>query len=219
VDILATTWGPDHLDDVWTVVEKEWAVFDPIALRVVASAVPNAKQLRLERDQHIIAGRLGALTSRPRPRNAERIRSASVSAEGAHGTVVAGYETLPESIRTLLAPATVEDLAECDEKGLLRTVCVDDAVAGVIAVAPRSEFGLEGFVVIEEILVAEFRGRGLAAGLQRAMIDAMAPNHGDAALFGTIDSGNVASVRTALRTGRTEVASYWWLFGGPPDAE
>ena len=212
VDVVATTWGWDRLDEVWSVVAREWAVFKPFGLRVMASAPPSSATLRVERDQYLMAGQVGGLSGRPRSEPARRIELRPCSAAVAYPVVHEGYESLSVGMRSRVIPATLEQLEACFADGALRQIWVDDLLAGVIGVENQAEFGLRGSVVIEEILTRPFRGQRLAAAAQRAMIDFLSGSDPDQAIFGTIDATNEPSWRTALRTGRVEIASYWWLF-------
>ena len=72
---------------------------------------------------------------------------------------------------------------------------------------PARERALHGYVMLEEILDAPFRGHGFAPVLQRMLLErlaALGADH-DAIVFGHIARDNVASLRTALAVGREEV--------------
>ena len=97
-----------------------------------------------------------------------------------------------------------QSLAECAEEGSLFGVLVSGTEAGVAALRKETSDGLAGYCVVELLLAAGFRGRGLAPAIhvQCCRLLSAAPG---AALFGTIAGRNVPSLRTALRAGRQVV--------------
>ena len=72
------------------------------------------------------------------------------------------------------------------------------------------EGSLADHLIAEGFLDAPFRGRGLAAVAQRRLIDVL-PEAPGGLLFGTIDGGNYASMRTALKTGSVDVGGWTFL--------
>jgi hypothetical protein len=100
--------------------------------------------------------------------------------------------------------AEADELQACLDQGLLFDAHVDWDWAGAIAGREEAFFGVDGVLVVEEILTAPFRGRGLGVCLQRQLIERLTPA-GGAMLHGTIHALNVASRRTAERCGRRAV--------------
>ncbi|MFP4601168.1 MAG: hypothetical protein ACLFVJ_23165 [Persicimonas sp.] len=70
---------------------------------------------------------------------------------------------------------------------------------------------VRGQAVIEEVLIGEFRGRGIAPVAQSLLIEQLAQNTTSELICGTIDDRNHASRATARRVGRREVAAWHWL--------
>jgi len=99
--------------------------------------------------------------------------------------------------------STREDLARCLEEGLLYEARVEGSWAGLIAAAAESFYGISALCIHEEILCEPLRGKGLGPALQRKMIDAVDK---DILIYGTIDARNLASLKTAKRVGREQVA-------------
>jgi hypothetical protein len=170
-------------------------------------------------DQHVIGGRLHELAIRPLPPQSGRVTLSPCTPDEALPALDEGYDTLGAEMLDLVSRATRSQLEACVEKGRLCLIMVDEITAGLIGVERHAEFGLEGYVVIEEIITAPFRGQGLAKAAQRAMIDRLAADAPQAAFFGTIAGENTPSLRTALGVGRHKVGAYWWLFpeGRSPD--
>lgn len=104
---------------------------------------------------------------------------------------------------------SLESLQESAEVGGLVRVDAGRELAGLFASRPEREPPVDGWVMVDEVLDTPWRGRGLAAGLQRRFIDAL-PAADDAILYGHIGRPNLPSLRTALRVGRIEVGR--WVF-------
>lgn len=107
--------------------------------------------------------------------------------------------------------ATLEQLQECAERGVLAWWCLDDEIAGLIAARPDSGFGIDGWIVIEEVADPRFIGRGGAAAAQCALARRISCHDENAVLFGTIDFVNIASRKSASKAGRKEIAGWWFV--------
>lgn len=91
-------------------------------------------------------------------------------------------------------------MEDCRRDGLLYEVHRGGEQIGLIAGVRSPFLGQPGIYMMEIILHAEQRGKGLAVPVQRAFIEqAAAPGE---IIWGTIDNRNQASLRTALRVGR-----------------
>lgn len=80
---------------------------------------------------------------------------------------------------------------------------------GIVATQPVAQYSVDAWLIWDIVLGRQHCGKGLAPVLQRAVLDrldeARAP-----LVVGTIDAGNVPSLRTALRAGRQVVGT--WTF-------
>ncbi|MCO5167450.1 MAG: hypothetical protein M9894_13975 [Planctomycetes bacterium] len=101
-------------------------------------------------------------------------------------------------------------LEGCVRDGALVTLRVEGRWAGLAAARRGDGWACEGFEVVEELVAAPFRGRGLAPWLQRGLIDALDPS-GDPLLWGTIHASNAPSQATARRCGRAQVGASWFV--------
>lgn len=118
-----------------------------------------------------------------------------------------------------LEAATLDQLQGCSEHAALAWWCVDGEIAGLIAAMPDSGFGIDGWVVMEEVVDPKFSGRGSAALAQRELAGRIFAKDQDAVLFGTIDFVNTASRRSAARAGRKEIAGWWFVQPAEPGAD
>ena len=101
-------------------------------------------------------------------------------------------------------------LEKCERSKSLFEVLIEGESAGVIGGFADRSYGLKGYLVADEILDDEHRGRGFAPAMQRRFIDALRASEDDL-VFGTIAVQNAASIRTALRVGRVDVGGWWFV--------
>ncbi|MEZ5022815.1 MAG: GNAT family N-acetyltransferase [Chitinophagales bacterium] len=115
--------------------------------------------------------------------------------EAANGEEVLVYKESKESIQTLV------------DKQLVIGVYYDNDWAGFIAVDQINYKYFKGYCVMEEILLKEYKGKGLGKALQRKMIEHLSSKD-DELLYGTIDNKNIPSIKTALANGRLKTGKY-----------
>jgi hypothetical protein len=106
-------------------------------------------------------------------------------------------------------PTAAEDFQRCMDEGAVIVMYQGRTWAGVAAAVRAREWALDGYLMLEELLDAPFRGRGLGPCLQKHLIHALDPS-GDPLLFGTIHHINRPSLATARRCGRIVAATYWF---------
>lgn len=217
VELLAWERLPEH-DAAWTALRRHlldrFGVFHPRALRVRLAAPPPTA---CDADMVWVAAPLATLQAAPRPAGAGSLRL--VAADASDAARLAQEVSALHRERPALAPhvhpASAEDLAACARDGVALRAEVDGRWAGVVAARAAGAWALRGYEVVEELLAAGLRGRGLGPVLQRGLIDAL-PAAGDALLWGTIHADNAPSRATARRCGRIEVATSWFVPAAPP---
>lgn len=171
-----------------------------------------------EPDLHLVAGRVASLEGLPEPpANGFEIQlRPCADPTGMSPRYLAAYSAaspaLPVAARDSVSPCDIETLRALANDGLLVEVLIDGSWAGVVGATREESFGLAGWCMVEEILAPAFRGRGLAAAVQRAFIEAL-PATDDELVFGTIHAGNTPSLKTALKVGRRSVR-LWHFFAG-----
>ena len=158
-----------------------------------------------------MAGQVGALASWEAGLQGTELQLRRCTTVAAHDTVQRGYEHVSDTLKGRVFPASHDELEACQSNGILRQIWVGEQVAGVIAVEAAIEYGVRGWVVIEEVLLPAFRGRGFASVAQGHLAKILAESAPEKILFGTIDTLNEASLRTAQRVGREVISAYWWL--------
>ncbi len=215
VDVVAWSFDPideTHWDRLAAAARGEHRHHGP-RLRVRVSP-PAARALAafadVEGDLHVMSERIDRLRARPRPAESGRVAVVPITRDNYYERYRKVHEAFREAdpvLRDRVSISSHPSLEVARAAGLLYDVIVDGAWAGLIAARPGRLAGAAGYVVEEEILVAEHRGRGLGAAMQRAFVDRL-DGSGGRHLVGTIDVANVASRRTAERVGRREIARY-----------
>jgi hypothetical protein len=109
-----------------------------------------------------------------------------------------------------LQRTSLDDYRECGRVGGLYVVERQGRIVGVLAARPGAIRGVPGWEVIEQILAEELRGQGLAPIVQRMFLERIDSNDRKLVL-GTIDGANHASLRTALRVGRTDGGGWYFI--------
>jgi len=205
----------DLLDRLARLAEREWHVFRPRRLRLFRAG-ERWTPPRGEIDQHLVVGRLDALRARPAPSVTGHVRLLARDARAAEPLAERVGEIYREAWRARpelvgrIEPATREELDDCARAGALFEVEIDGTCAGVIAARGARMSAWGGAEVVEEALEPRWWGRGLGAGLQFRLIQALPARLGPW-LWGTIDRRNEASLRTARRVGRSIAGSWWFV--------
>lgn len=108
-----------------------------------------------------------------------------------------------------VTPETFESLRDCAERGAFFRVMLDERLAGFVAARPDTFRCWEGWLIVEEVLASELRGKGFGPAIQRALLAELDEQLGTS-VFGTILSDNLPSLGTARRVGReiVEVGSF-----------
>lgn len=159
-----------------------------------------------EGDMLLVAGAREMISSEPGPLTVTLASLDNLAhAKDAYAAFHAEYPELAPNVSMIDAA----DLAERIAAGTAVDVWLEGAWAGLFAVQPAPLLGAPGWLIIEEILAPQFRGRRLGAALQRAGLAATVPAGAEGMIWGTIHVGNLPSRRTAARVGRQEVDLRW----------
>lgn len=201
VEIIAHSFA--NLASLRAAVASEWRSFSPTHLRlnVPAHRFPAA-DAQLDISIHFASYRelskagLPPISLTPM----SDINAAAAVATGVYDQLALENPELAEAI----GPADASDLEACHESEGLFAIRPTPAgpLAGLLAVRPATIDWIEGDEVVEELILPEWRGKGLAASAQQTL--GRRRQRRATVLIGTIDRLNTASRRTALRAGRPE---------------
>jgi hypothetical protein len=172
------------------------AAFDP-------AACPGVRP-----DRHVVAGLVKTVAQTQIPLS-DGVALVSAQPSELYDEYLADYAAFHAQQPTLVDAAQPERLAslvECFEQGTFFRVLVSGAPAGVVALRRDTCEGLDGYCVVELLLAAAFRGRGLAAAVH-VHVCQQAVMNGERALFGSIAARNLPSLRAAQRVGRQIVST------------
>lgn len=205
----ASTLAAEVLDALGGEGLREVKVFLPGGVEAGGDGWP-----RVRAGKRLFAMPVSVVREGSRPPGAERLRAERATDLSFYEVYAEHYERWnresPELARHV-RPETREALERHMAEGLLFLVRIDGELGGVVACfGGWCERGVRGYRMAEEFLYPAFRGRGLAAALQRACIDELDGSAGEV-VFGWIHPLNVPSMRTARRVGRIDVGGYWYL--------
>jgi hypothetical protein len=212
VHVYATSQVWEGMDLAFAALElgRDFAAFEPKAVRVVRDAGAEAPLDHAGIDQTVHAATLGTVRSRgPEPLTLTLVDDLGGAVAFLSEVYDAVFAERPELLGRM-APATLPMLEQCADTGVVSWAWLDGRRVGLAAVASERGWGLDGYAMFEEVLVRDVRGRGLGARLQHGVAHLLVGDD-DALLWGTIDDANAASRRTAERAGRDHVATLWWL--------
>lgn len=102
-----------------------------------------------------------------------------------------------------------ECMSQCMSDGLLYYIEVNGLKAGLIAGMKKPLLGMSAIYFTEILLSKEFKGQNLAPVAQRKFIEQLPEDI--ELVWGTIDSKNISSTKTAFRVGRKAIRNEFFL--------
>lgn len=192
---------------------NEFGVFRPRWFRIWIDSddSPLADLAGAWFDGYFLAGQLGAIQASARPSQSERISLVAepgLDSFAEYEECYREFHKLHPGTEAWLEVSDRDAIETCAKAGANFRVRVDDEPGGWMAGKLDDSGPLSGWQVVEESLETRFRGQGLAAAMQRAFLDTLP---GEDLVWGTIDTRNAASLRTARRVGREIVCGYLFL--------
>jgi hypothetical protein len=195
------------------------ATFSPFKPSRVRWWSPEQRELRTlpgaTGDHRLVIGRLPAIRELPAAHLPNRFSFHTESAAVCHEQYALAYDDFLSRSVTMEGRMRAESrdtLEECERAGALLALRDGDRLAGLMAARPQTLRGVKGWEIVEEFLWSDYRGQGLAVGMQRCFTSALDSLRGEL-VFGEIHDMNLPSLRTALRAGRTDVGG--WVFVRP----
>ncbi len=208
---------PAWLDDLWTALREQFAVFRPGRLRFYRpSHLPLASPggtLAVTEDLCYFAAPLSWMSRLPLPEHYSRVRlerAASLDFFAEYERIYAQLIEERSWMEGVVLQDSREELESYKSEGTLFGVSIDDTWAGIIAAYRDTDRGISGYCVGEFVLKRGFRGRGFGPAVQRRFAGRLEET-GDAVLYGTISGANAPSLRTARKCGRVDVGGYYWV--------
>jgi hypothetical protein len=201
-------------DAITDLLRQEFAEFAPSRWRILQASHLPYQFAGCEGDLRILTGLVSEIRQLPMPENAARMRLELAKNTDFYLRYVALYQQLylerpwlPDVART----ESLEDMHEYLEKEEIYEIFVDGEWAGIIIVTTSSsEWGMVGWLMVEIVLTAQFRGQDLAVTAQRLLVQEL-QGTGALCLFGTIGAVNAPMQKTAARVGRLDIGGYFWV--------
>lgn len=120
----------------------------------------------------------------------------------------ASWHTLPH-LRDQLMATSKQELREDIAGGHVLLIVWQGMLAGLMICVRRRLTFIEGFQIMDEVIMPGYQGRGLAARAQQLLLQQLHHHYGEKALLtGTILPGNTPSLRSAQNAGRRCVLKY-----------
>jgi len=120
----------------------------------------------------------------------------------------ASWHTLPH-LRDQLMATSKQELREDIAGGHVLLIVWQGRIAGLIICVQRRLTFIEGFQIMDEVIMPACQGRGLASRAQQQLLQQLHQHNGEKALLtGTILPGNTPSLRSAQNAGRRCVLKY-----------
>lgn len=208
-------WTMDLFNETAIAIKERYKVFKPFAFRVL-SATDYAKKypiLNVEKDLSFYVGLKGNILSIEKP-----IKYPEVTLERPEnldffslyeGTVEFYIDENPGSENYVFSLGKKE-IERLHENQTLFCAYIDEQWAGVIAVDRTIDKYLEGYLIVEEVIIKKFRGRNFAAAIQNKLIEIM-PGDDFTLIYGEIHENNIPSRKTAARNGRIRSGTYYFI--------
>jgi len=208
-------WTMDLFNETALAIQDRYKVFKPFAFRILSSA-DYAKQypiLHIEKDLSFYVGLKGNILSINKPIKYDHViveRPENLDFYSLYQGAVEFYIDENPGSEQYVFCLNKKDIEQLYENQTLFCAYIDEQWAGVVAVDRSSEKYLEGYIIMEEILIKKFRGRNFAPAMQRKLIELM-PGDDYTLIYGEIHENNVPSRKTAARNGRIRSGTYYFI--------
>ena len=202
VDVSAQT-GPVSLSDDLEPLRAAFARFQPLSVRLWSAAADELPS-EAEPDMFVVGASLSHVLEQPNYPNHERLRLVPVSTLGGYAEYCAAYKAVHAHSPWLVGhvePVGEVTMAECVRLRTFFRVLVDGKRAGFIAARPSTFRCWRGWEMVDEVLLPDYQGRGLAKAMQHRLASKLAGKR-HPCLYGTIWANNTPSLRTACGLGR-----------------
>jgi hypothetical protein len=219
VDLIAGDAITEDCADAALAAMRAYSTFNPSRARILmpGSQSPLVRAAwRAEADQVFAIAPAAVMADAPSPRP-EVVDLVPASQDEAAAFVRSGYARVVASDPALgakLFPATTDELGACQAQGQLWWWTIQGERAGLLAARLDEVLGVQGLLIVEELVAPHFAGRGTAALAQQELARRARATCAGAMILGTIDAANAPSRATARRAGRAEVASWHFLSPG-----
>jgi hypothetical protein len=198
---------------ITNLLRREFAEFEPTQWRIFQGSHQVYQFAGCTGDLRVLAGTLAEIKALPLPENVARVRLKKATSTDFYSRYVELYQQLYQErpwLPDVAGIETLENILYYLENAQVFEVFVDGIWAGMTIAHPDVGWGLRGWLMIEIVLSAQFRGQDLAVTVQR-LLAAQLEDQGRDCLFGTIGAVNTPMQKTAARVGRLDIGGYFWV--------
>jgi hypothetical protein len=201
------------LDAIIKATVPEYRVFNPkhlgLWLKPQADLIQQISH-RTKIGQHILAALGSDISNCSKPENYEHISLKPITDDSFYDKYAGDYAEFHRNSPQLQAKVPVvqkKEMIQSIDEGLIFKAFFGGEEVGLIAARREDFLGHPGIYYLEILLTPLFKGRHLASALQRAFVEIISKKEVNPIFWGTIDSSNTPSLRTALRVGRKIVST------------
>lgn len=187
---------------IYELIKREFEVFNPLYLSFHSSK-------RIDADfygsLHMVAKSESIIDKEKWPLESS-LEFESITDDSYYDWYKKGYEEFNSDIPELKSKVTVNSLSSMEdslEQGLLKYVLLNGERIGLIAGEESNLLGHSGIYFHEIFISKEWKGRGIAKAIQRKFIHDFCTHL--QYVWGTIDSNNLPSYKTAYSNGRRAI--------------
>jgi len=206
----------EQLNAIQNLLKQEYALFKPERFRFFTPQIlkiEKVKDLNLKGDLLFMVGQHKMLKKCTKIYKNQAVKVQKTQQVNWYNWYKSEYAFLFKEqpfLKRLIHIESQKNLQNLADKGYCFELYVKQKLAGIIAFNHEKTLFLNGYTVIEEIVAAEFRGKGLAKYLQQAAIHQLPEIKNAPNIYGYIGFLNLASQKTAMAIGRSPLAAYYF---------
>jgi len=209
-------WNMKLFNSAAIAIKEKYKMFNPFAYRILSVEEYNNKYpiLNFTKDLSYYVGLKGNILSLEKPIKydlIELVRPENLDFYSLYQGIVEFYIDDNPGAEDYVFALTKKDIERLHEEQTLFSVYIDEQWAGITAVERATEKYLEGYLIVEEILIKKFRGKNFGSAMQHKLIEIM-PGDEYTLIFGEIHENNIPSRKTAARNGRIRSGTHYFIY-------
>jgi len=210
-----TNWDMDLFNSAAIAIKEKYEVFKPFAYRILSVDEYNNKYpiLNFTKDLSYYVGLKGNILSLEKPIKydmIELVRPKNLDFYSLYQGIVEFYIDENPGAEDYVFALSKKDIERLHREQTLFSVYIDEQWAGITAVERATKKYLEGYLIVEEILIKKFRGKNFGPAMQHKLIELM-PGDEYTLIFGEIHENNIPSRKTAARNGRIRSGTHYFI--------
>jgi len=208
-------WNMDLFNNAAIAIKERYKIFNPFAYRILSVEEYSHKYpiLNFTKDLSYYVGLKGNILELEKPIKydlIELVRPQNLDFYSLYQGLVEFYVDENPGAEDYVFALTKKDIERLHKDQTLFSVYIDEQWAGITAVERATKKYLEGYQIVEEILIKKFRGKNFGSAMQHKLIEIM-PGDDYTLIFGEIHENNIPSRKTAARNGRIRSGTNYFI--------